>query len=58
MKHAGITDSSLKAEFKPLDVKQVLSYAVVSVLQLLAIYYLVVQPQTDPSEFMSSLTLP
>ena len=58
MKYSGITDSGLKAEFKPLDVKQVLSYAVVSVLLLLAIYSLVVHPQTDASELMSSLTLP
>jgi hypothetical protein len=35
-----------------------LSYVVVSVLLLIAIYALSVHPETDPSEFVSTLVFP
>jgi hypothetical protein len=58
MKYIGNMDSRLIPGVKSLDVRQVLSYAVVSILLLLAIYALLVHPETDSSQLMSTLTLP
>ncbi len=58
MKYTGNMDSRLITDVKPVDARRILSYAVASILVLLAVYAVLVHPQADPSTLMSTLTLP
>ncbi len=58
MKYTGNMDSRLITDAKSLDMRQVLSYGVVSILLLIAVYAVLVHPQADPSTLMSTWPLP
>ena len=58
MEYSKVAESSFAPDTKSFDVRLMLSYVVVSVLLLIAIYALSVHPETSPSELVSTLVFP
>jgi len=61
MRHAKIMEGSRSipdVSVKPIDVRLMSSYALVSVLLLIAIFVFSGHSEPDPSQFVSSLVLP
>jgi hypothetical protein len=58
MEHSKVAEISFVPDTKASDVRLMLSYVVVSVLLLIAICALSVHPETNPSEFASTLVFP
>lgn len=58
MEHSKVAESNFAPDTKSFDVRLMLSYVVVSALLLIAIYAFSVHPETNPSEFASTVTFP
>jgi hypothetical protein len=58
MEHSKVAEISFAPDTKSFDVRLMLSYVVVSVLLLIAIYALSAHPKTNPSEFVSTVVFP
>jgi hypothetical protein len=58
MEYSKVAESSFAPDTKSFDVRLMLSYVVVSVLLLIAIYALSVHPETNPAEFVSTVVFP
>ena len=58
MEHSKVAEISFASNTKSFDVRLMLSYVVVSVLLLIAIYAFSAHPETNPSEFASAVVFP
>lgn len=60
MEHVKAAESRFNSDLKTFDIRLMLSYVLVSVLFLTAIYVyaLPVHPETDSSEFISTIAFP
>jgi hypothetical protein len=58
MEYSKVAESSFAPDTKSFDVRLMLSYVMVSVLLLIAIYALSVHPETNPAEFLSTVVFP
>jgi hypothetical protein len=58
MEHSKVAEIGFASDTKSFDIRLIVSYVVVSVLVLIAIYAFSARPETNPSEFVSTVVFP